>query len=213
MYMYICIHVYIYIYICIYVNVYMYIYIYASIYIYTYKVPIYGYGPWVKSWNAEDHAYGQFPSYFGIQHIELLDANVALTSAPKNSSQSLGFRLILMSYHFNPYFLRLQSPFFTIWWFPESWGYPKSSSIANDGIFHEINHPANLGTPIFRAGNPLTDELLADCCAFLLPPLCSGPLYPSPVICTLKLFRRKFSAGRDLLEPLQFIEADEWMHR
>ena len=31
------------------------------------------------------------------------------------------------------------------WRFPESWGYPQSSSISNDGIFRELNHPASLG--------------------------------------------------------------------
>ena len=34
----------------------------------------------------------------------------------------------------------------SIWWFPK--GYPKSSSISNDGIFHDINHPA-IGVPPF----------------------------------------------------------------
>ena len=38
------------------------------------------------------------------------------------------------------------------WGVPESWpGYPQSSSISNDGIFHEINHPCR-GTSIL--GNP-----------------------------------------------------------
>ena len=27
------------------------------------------------------------------------------------------------------------------------WGYPQSSSISNDGIFPELNHPASLGNP------------------------------------------------------------------
>ena len=37
---------------------------------------------------------------------------------------------------------------------PKSWGYPQSSSISNDGIFHELNHQASLGfsVMVFRHG-------------------------------------------------------------
>ena len=35
-----------------------------------------------------------------------------------------------------------------IWWFPIHRATPSPSSISNDGIFHEINHPAIWGTPM-----------------------------------------------------------------
>ena len=53
-----------------------------------------------------------------------------------------------------------------------SWGYPRmsSSSISNDGIFHEINHPASLGYPHFPSWKPPTRWLLDTIKNWIYPP-------------------------------------------